>query len=158
MPVIVVLDDLHWADKPTLLLLRHLVSAREPARLLILGTFRESEVSADHALADTLAALHREEGVERVSLRGLEDVELIDLMTAMAGHEMAEDGVVLAHALRRETDGNPFFVAEILLHLAESGAIFERDGRWFASNDLRESGLPVSVREVIGRRVRAWER
>ena len=153
MPVVMVFDDLHWADKPTLLLLRHLVSAREPTRLLLIGTFRESEVSADHALADTLAALHREEGVERVSLRGLDSVELLELMSARAGYEISEDGVAFAHALRRETDGNPFFVAEMLLHLAESGAIFERDGRWVASDDLRESGLPVSVREVIGRRV-----
>jgi class 3 adenylate cyclase/tetratricopeptide (TPR) repeat protein len=151
--VVVVLDDLHWADKPSLLLLRHLVSASEPARLMIIGTFRESEVAAGHPLADVLGAFHREEGVDRVSLRGLEDIELLELMTALAGHELDAPSVEIAHAIRRETDGNPFFAVEILRHLAESGAIFQQDGRWQTSPDLRESGLPVSVREVIGRRV-----
>ena len=64
-------------------------------------------------------------------------------------------GVVLAHALHRETDGNPFFTREILRHLAETGAISQRaDGRWIAEVDFRGHGsLPTSVREVIGRRV-----
>jgi class 3 adenylate cyclase len=152
-PVLIVLDDLHWSDKPTLLLLRHLIRSSDPMRLVVIGTFRESEVPAGHPLADLLAALHREDGIARVSLLGLSDVELLDLMATTAGHAMGADGVELAHALRRETDGNPFFVAEILRHLAETGAIFQRDGRWVASADLRDSGLPVSVREVIGRRI-----
>ncbi|HEV2992773.1 MAG TPA: hypothetical protein VG012_00070, partial [Acidimicrobiia bacterium] len=73
---------------------------------------------------------------------------------AAAGHEMNEDGLTLRDALSAETDGNPFFVLEILRHLAETGAISQTDdGRWVAQLDLNTQGLPVSVREVIGRRV-----
>ena len=67
---------------------------------------------------------------------------------------MPDEGVALRDALLAETDGNPFFVGEMLRHLAETGAIYEDEqGRWVASPDLRTSGLPVSIREVIGRRV-----
>ena len=153
-PVVLLLDDLHWADRQTVQLLRHLVSTEAPLRLLVIGTFRESDVGTDHPLAETLAALHRESGVERLSLRGLGDDELLALLETTAGHEMTEDGVALRDALLAETEGNPFFVGEMLRHLAETHAIFRDDqGRWVASSDLRTSGLPVSIREVVGRRV-----
>ncbi len=153
-PVVLLLDDLHWSDRQTVQLLRHVVSAEAPLRLLVIGTFRESDVGTDHPLAETLAALHRESGVERLSLRGLGDDELLALLETTAGHEMTEDGVALRDALMAETEGNPFFVGEMLRHLAETQAIFQDDqGRWVASPDLRTSGLPVSIREVVGRRV-----
>ena len=149
-----VLDDLHWADRPTVQLLRHVVSADAPLRLFVIGTFRDSDVGADHPLAEALAALHRESGVERLALRGLGDDELLTLLETTAGHAMAEEGVALRDALLAETDGNPFFVGEMLRHLAETRAIYQDEqGRWVASADLRTSGLPVSIREVIGRRV-----
>ena len=75
-------------------------------------------------------------------------------MEHTAGHDMDDDGVALRDALSAETDGNPFFVTEILRHLAETGAITQQDGgRWVTTTCLRRSGLPVSVREVLGRRV-----
>jgi class 3 adenylate cyclase/tetratricopeptide (TPR) repeat protein len=153
-PVVLVLDDLQWADRQTVQLLRHVVAADRELRLFVIGTFRESDVGTDHPLAEALAALHRESGVERLVLRGLGDDELLMLMEATAGHEMPEAGVALRDALLEETEGNPFFVGEMLRHLAETQAIFQNDeGRWVASDDLRTSGLPVSIREVIGRRV-----
>ena len=153
-PVVLVLDDLHWADRPTIQLLRHVVSADAPLRLFVIGTFRDSDVDPDHPLAEALAALHRESGVERLALRGLGDDELLALLETTAGHAMADEGVALRDALLAETDGNPFFVGEMLRHLAETRAIYEDEqGRWVASADLRTSGLPVSIREVIGRRV-----
>ena len=153
-PVVLLLDDLHWSDRQTVQLVRHLVSVDAPLRLLMIGTFRESDVGTDHPLAETLAALHRESGVERLPLRGLGDDELLTLLEMTAGHQMTEDGVALRDALMAETEGNPFFVGEMLRHLAETQAIFQDDqGRWVASPDLRTSGLPVSIREVVGRRV-----
>ena len=69
---------------------------------------------------------------------------------------MADDGVALRDAVLAETEGNPFFVVEILRHLAETGAIYQdADGRWTSDADLRAIGLPVSVKEVIGRRLAA---
>jgi class 3 adenylate cyclase/tetratricopeptide (TPR) repeat protein len=153
-PVVLLLDDLHWSDRQTVQLLRHVVSAEAPLRLLVIATFRESDVGTDHPLAEALAALHRESGVERLSLRGLGDDELLALLETTAGHEMTEDGVALRDALLAETEGNPFFVGEMLRHLAETQAIFQDDqGRWVTSPDLRTSGLPVSIKEVVGRRV-----
>ncbi len=153
-PTVVVLDDLHWADRPTVQLLRHVVSADVPLRLFVIGTFRDSDLGADHPLADALAALHREPGAERLTLHGLDDAELLTLLETRAGHALADDGVALRDALSAETDGNPFFVGEVLRHLAETQAISEDEqGRWIADADLRTAGLPVSIREVVGRRV-----
>ena len=156
-PVVVVLDDLHWADRPTAQLLRHVASSDTRMRVLVIGTFREAEIGANHTLADTLAALHRDgRAATRLNLHGLGDVELLELLELNAGHELDDigGGLGLRDALLAETDGNPFFVAEILRHLAETGAIRQHDnGRWTTTADLRATGLPVSVREVLGRRV-----
>jgi DNA-binding SARP family transcriptional activator len=151
--VLLVLDDLQWADRPSLQLLRHVVAGSMGLRLLVLGTFRAGAVGADDAWAEVLASLHRERGVERLSLQGLDDQELLALLQTIAGHELTDKGHALRDALQAETDGNPFFVLEILRHLAETGGIAQdEDGRWVAHMDLSTRGLPVSVREVIGRR------
>ena len=90
----------------------------------------------------------------RVSLGGLGDLELLALMESGAGRPLEAAELGLRDALMAETDGNPFFVWELLRHLAETGG-FQQDasGRWEASADLDVSRLPVSVREVIGQRV-----
>jgi class 3 adenylate cyclase/tetratricopeptide (TPR) repeat protein/RecA/RadA recombinase len=151
-PVVLILDDLQWADGPSLQLLRHVV-ASEPMRVLVIGTFRESDVASGQPLAELLGALHREQGTERIALKGLSDLELLSMMEGAAGQELDQDGLVLRDALVAETDGNPFFAGELLRHLVETGALYLEDGRWVGSADLRDKGLPVSVREVIGRRV-----
>jgi len=153
-PVLVVLDDLQWADRPTLQLLRHLLTATVTSRCMVLCTFRDSEVNDRHPLADLLATLHRDDEVSRLALTGLADDDLIELLSSAAGHDLPEEGIVLAHTLRRETNGNPFFAIEILRHLAETGLITRNDtGRWQSQEGILERGLPVSVREVVGRRV-----
>jgi class 3 adenylate cyclase len=153
-PLLIVLDDLHWVDRPTVQLLRHVVTADEPMRLAVLGTFRDSDVTTGHPLTELLAGLHRERGVERVSLSGLTDTDLLALLEQIAGHEMTDPGLALRDAVLAETAGNPFFVGEILRHLAETGLIYRQDdGRWGSDVDLRSAGLPVSVREVVGRRL-----
>jgi class 3 adenylate cyclase/tetratricopeptide (TPR) repeat protein len=153
-PVVLVLDDLHWVDAASLQLLRHLVASGIPMAVTVVGTFRESDLSRSHPLTGVLADLRREPSVDRLDLVGLDDIEILDLMGAAAGHEMADDGVALAHALRRETAGNPFFLVEVLRHLAETGAFAQdADGRWVLSDDLDDLGLPSSVREVVAHRV-----
>jgi class 3 adenylate cyclase len=153
-PVVIVLDDLHWADKPTLLLLRHVVATPGTLRVLVIGTYRATDLGTGHPLTDVLAALHREEGIERVELAGLGDREVVDLVETAVGHDLDRGGVALAHALYRETDGNPFFTNEILRHLVETGALAQdADGVSVAAIDFSGGGLPSSAREVIGRRV-----
>ena len=153
-PLLLILDDLHWADSPTLSLLRHVVASDSSIPVMVVGTYRDSDLSRDHPLTALLADLHREQGVERIKLTGLETDDVVALMEAAAGHEMDEDGRALAGAIARETAGNPFFAGEVLRHLTESGALVQEDGgRWRLMGDLAELGLPQSVREVIGRRV-----
>jgi class 3 adenylate cyclase/tetratricopeptide (TPR) repeat protein len=153
-PVVVVLDDLHWADKPTLLLLKHVVAHGAEVRALLIATYRESDLARSHPLTDVLADLHREQGVERIALKGLDEPEIVEIMERAAGHELDEVGMGLAHELFRETDGNPFYTGELMRHLLESGGIYrEDDGPWAVRGSLSELGLPQSVREVVGRRV-----
>ena len=153
-PVVLVLDDLQWADKGSLLLLRHLAAAEQAMRVLVLGTYRDSELSQTHPLTDTLAALHCLRGVSRIELAGLDNSGVVALLEAAAGQSLDAAGVGLAHAVYRETDGNPFFVSELLRHLSETGAIYQdTTGRWVAESTLEQLALPDSVRVVIGARV-----
>jgi class 3 adenylate cyclase len=151
-PVVLVLDDLQWADVASLQLLRHLVKEADPLQLLILGTYRDTELSPTHPLTETLGALRREPGVGRISLKGLDDNEVVQYLEAAAGHDLSKEGLDLAHAVYGETDGNPFFVSEMLRHLTESGAVYkDQAGRWAATTEAIT--LPNSVREVVATRV-----
>jgi class 3 adenylate cyclase/tetratricopeptide (TPR) repeat protein len=153
-PIVLVLDDLQWADQPSLQLLRRVVANTASLPLLIIGTYRRSELSNRHPLTETLAELRRETAVSRIELAGLDGTEVLAFMEAAAGHALDHDGVGLAHALYRETDGNPFFVGEMLRHLSETGAIFQDEsGRWSAAADFETMAMPDSVRMVIGARV-----
>ena len=155
-PVVVVLDDLHWADAPTASLLRHVAATAGGARLLVIVTYRDAEISSGHPMAEVLAHLHREPGIDRVLLRSLGDLDVLALLETLAGHDLDHDsdGLALRDALLAETDGNPFFTVEILRHLSETGAITQDPtGRWVATTDLAAHGLPTSVREVTGQRV-----
>ena len=148
-PLVLMLDDIQWADKGSLLLLRHLAASDRPMRLLILATYRDNEVSA---LLDTLAALHRQTGVSRLELQGLDDGEVLQCVEAIVGHTVKDVALSIARAVHSETDGNPFFVAELLRHLTATGAISE-DGRWVATGAIESLDLPDSVREVVGARI-----
>ena len=153
-PVVLILDDLHWVDKPSLALLKYLVLAGAEAALLVIGTYRESDIVRGHPLSELLADLRKEEGVERIALEGLAEQDVVSLIEAAAGHDIGEPGLALAREIRRESSGNPFFIAELLRHLDESGAINQDEsGRWALAGDLSELGLPQSVREVIGVRI-----
>ncbi|HEY0517426.1 MAG TPA: AAA family ATPase [Solirubrobacteraceae bacterium] len=153
-PLLLILDDLHWADVPTLSLLRHVVTAGSSMPVMVVGSYRASDLSRDHPLTALLADLHREQGGERIKLTGLKSEDVLALMEALGGQELDEEGRELAREITRETAGNPFFAGELLRHLIESGAIVqEQGGRWKLLGEVAELGLPQSVREVVGRRV-----
>jgi predicted ATPase len=153
--VVLVLDDLQWADRETLQLLRHLFSLEEQMRVLVLATYRDTELAPDHPLADLLAGLHREPRAKILRLKGLLEGDIVDLMEHRTGQRLGADGLALASALWEETGGNPFFAGEILRHLNETDAIARQpDGLWVTQRSLDLQSLPASVREVIGHRVR----
>jgi class 3 adenylate cyclase/tetratricopeptide (TPR) repeat protein len=153
VPVLLVLDDLHWADRPTLLLLKHLIRETANDALFIIGTYRSTDLDRTHPLASVLADWRREASITRISLDGLTDDGVAELLERAAGHDLDEAGHGLAHAMSAETGGNPFFVGEMVRHLVESGALVMRDGRWTSDLALDEVGLPEGIREVIGRRL-----
>ncbi len=153
-PTVLVLDDLQWADSQTVSLIKHAAAGTADSRLLVLGTYRETDLDRGHTLRDALADLHRLDGVEHHALPGLEVEEVAELVAAGTGLERGVVNVELAGEIARETDGNPFFVAEIVRHLTESGAISEGpDGRFALQSQIAELGLPHSLHAVVGQRV-----
>ena len=154
-PVLLVIDDLHWADESTLQLLRHVVSSIRNDSLMIVGAFRSNEVGPAAPLADTLAALWREVGSFRVELTGLSRNDVLTLCASLAGDTAVdEEFVTFATELQRDTAGNPFFVWEMLRHLVESGELVQDEAhRWSAAPVRFRRGLPPSLREVIAQRV-----
>jgi class 3 adenylate cyclase len=135
-PVVLILDDLHWAAKPTLLLLRHLLRFGEHARVQIVGTYRSTDLDRSHPLAATLADLHRDGTANRIQLSGLDEDD-VTAYVAEAGYDDEE----LAHALASVTGGNPFFLIAALRHVDESGGVWD------------QSTLPQGVREAVSRRL-----
>jgi class 3 adenylate cyclase len=153
VPVLLVLDDIQWAAKPTLLLVRHVVRSGLAARILVLGTYRDVELTHGHPLLEVIADLRRQGGVDRLSLTGLDDVGVAALVEQAAGQPLDEAGLALARAVYEETEGNPFFVREVLRHLAETGAIERREGSWTTRLPVEELGIPEGIRDVVGRRL-----
>ena len=153
-PLIIVLDDLQWADKPSLQLLRHVVASPEPMHLLLIGTYRNTELSKSDPLVEALAGWHREPGVCRIELKGLNDAEIVTFLERSKGDQLSGTDLALAHALYRETDGNPFFVTEVLRHLADTGRVGTGLPEIGSEQHRVEAWLlPDSVREVVGARV-----
>lgn len=146
-PLVLVLDDLHWADDATLLLLKYVARYPRDARLMIVGTYREMDLEADHPLNGILADLAREELVERIALGGLDESAVSELVERQAGDAAPPE---LRRMVFEETGGNAFFVVEVLRHYAES----ETHGHGAAAT-LSPRGLPLpeGVRDLIGRRL-----
>ena len=152
-PVLLIVDDLHWAAASTLSMLRHVARHADPARLLVLLTFRDSEAEQSDALRGFLRDLRREPGVERRELAGLHADEVARFMEQAAGHGLETAEADLAVMLHAETEGNPFFIAEILRHLRETGAVRQTDSRWRVTRPLAELGIPEGIRDVISHRL-----
>lgn len=151
-PVVLVLDDLHWATHATLQMLRHVLRSTGSAPLLILATFRHTEIS--DPLADMLADLRREAfGVERFELEGLDTASVEAFIAATEGLDR-QGGRPEAEAVRAHTAGNPFFVGELLRHMSETGASYRRQEPWTYYADTANVGVPQGVREVVERRLR----
>ncbi len=149
-PLLLVLDDLHWADPGSLLVLRHVARSARRGRTLVVGTLRDSDVAAAPALRDLLADLRREHSAERLALRGLDEGEVGALIASRGGFE---PGSAFVRSMRAKTNGNPFFVVELLRHLRELGAVRVDPQGWLAPDDVDAYGIPVGVREVVARRL-----
>jgi DNA-binding CsgD family transcriptional regulator len=152
-PMLFVVEDVHWADGPTLLLLRHLARAAADARMLLLATFQDTQAEVADEVSEALVDLRRPEGVAPLGLSGLSDEEVAEFVRQAAGGDPDEDLPELAHAISELTDGNAFLMTELWRTLTESGApeIANRTER--LTGTLAELGTPESVREVVSRRL-----
>jgi serine/threonine protein kinase/tetratricopeptide (TPR) repeat protein len=150
-PLVVVLEDLHDADKGTLEMLTHLSRNLAGTRLLIIGTYRDVEVDRNHPLSATLADLRRAASFGRVQLRGLNADEVRRMLESIT-RESVPWG--LAEAVHKQTEGNPLFVQEVIRFLAEEGLLVQKEGRWRTAKDTPlEMSIPEGLRDVIGRRL-----
>jgi serine/threonine protein kinase/tetratricopeptide (TPR) repeat protein/ribosomal protein L40E len=150
-PMLVVLEDLHDADKGTLDMLTHVSRNLGGARLLVVGTYRDVEVDRSHPLSATLAELRRVSTYGRVLLRGLNADEVRRMLEGIT-RESVPWG--LAQAVHRQTEGNPLFVQEVIRYLAEEGLLTRKEGQWRPTKDTPlEMSIPEGLRDVIGKRL-----
>jgi DNA-binding CsgD family transcriptional regulator/tetratricopeptide (TPR) repeat protein len=156
-PVLLVLEDCHWADAPTLRLLRHLARSAADARLLLLATFRDTEAALPKELSETLADLRRSDDVLRMRLDGLSGEEVADLVRSAAGSDPGTELGELAGAIHDLTGGNAFLVCELWRALLETGIVRLSDGEVSVTRPLSELGTPESVREVVSQRLSRLE-
>jgi DNA-binding SARP family transcriptional activator len=146
-PVVLVLDDLHWADEGSLRLLEFVARELAEARLLLIGTYRDVELSRRHPLSQTLAELTRERLFERIVLRGLSSEDVADFIEATCG---TSPPPALVSAVYSQTEGNPLFVTEVVRLLTQEGELMPERLSGSENWSIR---IPEGVREVIGRRL-----
>jgi DNA-binding winged helix-turn-helix (wHTH) protein/tetratricopeptide (TPR) repeat protein len=146
-PLVLVIDDLHWADASSLGLLRFLARPASEARVLIVGTYRDVDVRRGHPLADLLGALAREARCQRVALAGLGQSEIAEFVENLAGEVPRAS---LVSRLTEMTEGNPFFLREMVRLLADQGHAGDAE-----ADALNALTLPQGVRDAIGRRLDA---
>jgi class 3 adenylate cyclase/tetratricopeptide (TPR) repeat protein len=149
-PLVLVFEDLHWADESTLLLVQHMAQRLPQMPVLVLGTYRDTELRPGRPLAAVLPGLLRQRLAEEIAVRRLGEDGVASLLEGRAGSKPPAELVALVYS---ETEGNPFFVEEVFRHLHESGKLFDEAGRWRSGVQITESEVPRSVGLVIGQRL-----
>src|SRR3954447_24884397 len=152
VPLVVVVEDGHWADVGTLLLLRHLARGAADARALVVTTFRDTEADVPRSLADALVDLRRSEGVVRMRLTGLTAAEIAEFVERAVGGDIGPDLATVGAALHHLTGGNAFLMTELWRPLLETGTMPMADAARLAAA-LAGLGSPEGVREVVGQRL-----
>src|SRR5829696_2993858 len=149
-PLLLVLEDLHWADNSTLLLTEYLAPLLRDMPVQIIGTYRDDEIDISHPLSRVIGQLGRRRLIDRISLRRLSSGGVRAMVEALAGQPPPEQ---LVRVIDSETEGNPFFVEELYLHLMESGVLLDERGRVRPNLKVDEVSVPESIRHVIGERL-----
>ncbi len=149
VPVMFVVEDLHWGDSGTLALLRHLARRVRWQRMLLVATYREVELDATRPFGQVLQDLRRERLAQRLKLSRLGREGTRELLTVLFDAEISPEFV---EGIYRETEGNPFFIEEVCKALVDSGKVYFADGRWDRLS-MEELEIPQSVRVAIQSRV-----
>ena len=141
-PLLIALDDLHWTDKGSLLLLQHLARELSRMRVLIVCTYRDTDLVRTHPLSEALATLNRESGFQRIVLRGLSREECSNYIRTAANVQPAHS---VLDKIFEETEGNPFFLSEVVNLMAQEGTL--------TKDSISDIAIPDGVREALGRRL-----
>ena len=148
-PVLLVVDDLHWADRSSLLLLRHLIRSTRLAAICMVITHRNDVPEWSSEFRDLVESLRREHTPTRIALHRLSDDDVREMIEEWTGRESP---LSLTRLVARHTEGNPLFVVEMLKHLDETGVLTLRQD-WHGPVSLADVGLPEGIRQLIGRRL-----
>ncbi len=146
MPIVVAIDDLHWADQSSLDLLLHLAHQLRNAPVLLLGAYRDDEVGRRHPFRRVLRDLHREELTDEVSVRRLGIDETETLLRLLLDNQHISPALV--NLVQDQTQGNAFFVQEVVRGLVERGDAFEQDGMWHGPA-VDQIDIPRTVQEAV---------
>lgn len=151
-PVVMVIEDLHWADEATYELVPYLARKLRTERVMLIATYRSDELHRLHPLNHVLAELARGRLAEDVRVKKLTLEETGDVVRAALGLSQPPTAE-FRQALFERTEGNPFFLEEILRALVEKGELEYRDGGWRRTKKVAELAIPVSVRDAVQQRL-----
>jgi class 3 adenylate cyclase/tetratricopeptide (TPR) repeat protein len=149
-PMLLVFDDLHWADDPTLLLVEHLAAAIADLPVLMLTTYRDTEVDVGRPLAKTFEDLRKRRLARWITLGRLPESDVAQVLARVSGRDPP---AALVRAIYEETEGNPFFLGEVYRYLVDEGRLFDPQGRFRRDLAIGELDVPDTVRLVVGRRL-----
>ena len=149
-PLLVVLDDLQWTDQSSILLLHYLARGVYRAPLLLLGAYRETDIDDKHPLSSVLAELNRERLLQSVPLKRLSFDDVLELIRRI----LEQDDVPreFCELVYGKTQGNPFFVEEVISSLKEEGVIYREKNEW-KIKEVSKIALPETVKSVIKKRL-----
>jgi tetratricopeptide (TPR) repeat protein len=149
VPLVLLLDDLHWADETSLQLLFHLAHRITQIPIVIVATYRDTDLERNATLVRTLEELHRS-GISTIKLHDLSEEEVARMLRGLSLHDPPQNVV---KTIYDETQGNPFFVKELYRHLVEEGKIFDASGQFQSEVRIDELDVPDKVHLVVGRRL-----
>ncbi|WP_315784297.1 helix-turn-helix transcriptional regulator [Bradyrhizobium sp. SZCCHNPS1003] len=145
-PLLLVLEDLHWADRESWSMLLHCLRSTRSLPLLTVITLRPDETGGEPL---ELNALMRESELHRIAVRSLEPADTMRMLESLADERLPAS---LATAIHRETGGNPFYVRQLFNHLVEEGKLAGRQGQWPADLVNNGIGIPAGLRPLLSRR------
>jgi class 3 adenylate cyclase len=148
-PVVLVLEDLHWADAPTVQLLRFVLQQTTSTPLLVVATFRGDEIDGTHPLHRILAEAHLLRRVRSLSLGPIGEADVAEMVTARVPGASLDAVRRFARRLHTESAGSPFFVCELLHHLSSTGQL----APMLATAGAERLPIPASVRDVVTQRL-----
>jgi predicted ATPase len=155
-PSILAIEDLQWADPSTLALMHYIARNTRKSNLLILGTYRPEDVTATeegkvHHLVEAMQLMSREDLFKKMELKRFDEDRINEMLMSFLGKTAFTNG--FKYQVYKETEGNPFFVVELIRMLIDEKTIAKEDDVWILKKDLKEANIPSKVHDVIVRRL-----